>query len=73
MVTVLKIILVTVLLASMVLVLVMIRYFMHPAATSGSNASDRLRHDVATRDRVVTSNSLFHQFFARPDSRKAGK
>lgn len=73
MVTVLKIILVTLLLASMVLVLVMIRYFMHPASSAASNASDRLRHDVATRERVVTSNSLFHQFFARPDSRKDGK
>lgn len=69
MVTVLKLILVVVLLASMVLVLVAIRYFAASPDNVSSHASDRLRRDVATGEGVVSSDSLFHQFFARPNGR----
>lgn len=69
MVTVLKFILVTVLLASMVLVLVLIKYVANPHETGTKEDRDRLRHDVETRERVITSNSLFHEFFARPARR----
>ena len=69
MVTVMKFILVTVLLASMVLVLVLIRYVANPHEVSTKEDRDRLRHDVETRDRVITSNSIFHDFFARPERR----
>ncbi len=70
MVTVLKIILVIVLLASMVLVLVLIGCVANPGGKQSPDMSDRLRHDVETRDRVITSSSLFHEFFARPARRK---
>lgn len=67
MVTIMKFILVTVLLASMVLVLVLIKYVANPHDASTKEDRDRLRHDVETRDRVITSNSIFHDFFARPE------
>lgn len=66
MVTLMKFIFVTVLLASMVLVLVLIGYIANPHESPTKEERDRLRHDVETRDRVITSNSAFHQFFARP-------
>lgn len=66
MVTVFKFILVTVLLLSMVLVLVLIKFIANPKEAPSRKDRDRLRHDVETRERVITSNSLFHDFFARP-------
>ncbi len=69
MITVLKILLVLVLLIAMVLVLLMIGHMAHPQDSSTKEDRDRLLHDVETRDRVITSNSIFHQFFARPDKR----
>lgn len=69
MITIFKFILVTVLLLSMVLVLVMIKFFAGPSESPSKEDRDRLRHDVETRDRVITSNSLFHDFFARPSHR----
>lgn len=76
MVTVFKFILVTVLLLSMVLVLVLIKFIANPKEAPSRNDRDRLRHDVETRERVITSNSLFHDFFARPShhsSKQASK
>ena len=69
MVTFFKILLVTVLLISMVIVLLMIGHMAHPEESATNEDRDRLRHDVETRERVITSNSLFHQFFARPSKR----
>lgn len=69
MLTVLKISLVIVLLIAMVLVLLMIGHMAHPQDSSTKEDRDLLLHDVETRDRVITSNSIFHQFFARPDRR----
>ncbi len=69
MITVLKILLVVILLVSMVLVLLMIGYMAHPQESSTKEDRDRLLHDVETRDRVITSDSIFHQFFARPQRR----
>lgn len=69
MVTIFKILLVVVLLISMVLVLLMIGHIAHPQESSTKEDSDRLLHDVETRNRVITNNSLFHQFFARPSKR----
>lgn len=69
MVTILKFILVTVLLLSMVLVLVLVKYIANPKDSTSKEDRDRLRHDVETRNRVITSNSLFHDFFARPAHR----
>ncbi len=69
MITILKILLVLVLLISMVLVLLMIGHMAHPEDSSTKEDRDRLLHDVETRDRVITSDSIFHQFFARPEKR----
>ncbi len=69
MITFLKILLVIVLLLAMVLVLLMIGHMAHPQESSTKEDRDRMLHDVETRDRVITSDSIFHQFFARPDKR----
>ena len=69
MITVFKIFLVTVLLIAMVLVLLMIGHLAHPQDSSTKEDRDRLLHDVETRNRVITSHSIFHQFFARPERR----
>lgn len=66
MLAILQFILVTVLLLSMILVLVLIRYMANPGESATREDRERLRHDVETRERVITSNSLFHEFFARP-------
>lgn len=66
MITFLKILLVIVLLIAMVLVLLMIGHIAHPQESSTKEDRDKLLHDVETRERVITSNSIFHQFFARP-------
>lgn len=66
--TILKIILVTALLLLMVLVLVLIGFLANPSGSDTGEGRDRLRHDVETRDRVITSSSIFHQFFARPNA-----
>ncbi len=71
MVTVLKILLVIVLLLAMVLVLVMIGHMAHPQESTTKEDHDRMLHDVETRDRVITSDSIFHQFFARPEKRRS--
>ncbi len=70
MITLMKIILVTVLLAAMILVLVLIGYLANPNESPTVEKNDRLRHDVETRDRVITSDSIFHEFLARPVRRK---
>lgn len=70
MVTFFKILLVVVLLATMLLVLIFIGYVANPKESASNEQRDRLRHDVETRDRVITSNSAFHQFFARPNPRR---
>lgn len=70
MITILKILLVAVILISMTLVLLMIGYVANPKESATPEDSDRLRHDVETRSRVITNNSIFHSFFARPDRRK---
>lgn len=70
MVTLMKIILVTVLLAAMILVLVLIGYIANPDESPTMEENNRLRHDVETRDRVITSDSIFHEFLARPFRRK---
>lgn len=69
MVTFFKISLVVVLLISMVLVLLMIGHIAHPHESSTKEDRDRLLRDVETRERVITNNSIFHQFFARPTKR----
>ena len=73
MITVLKIILVAVLLLSMTLVLLMIGHMVHPEDSSTKEDSDRLLHDVENRKRVITSDSIFHKFFARPSHRSSRK
>lgn len=70
MVTFFKILFVVILLASMLLVLVLIGFIANPKESASKEEHDRLLHDVETRERVITSNSLFHQFFARPDHRR---
>lgn len=72
MITILKILLVVVLLISMTLVLLMIGHVAHPEDSSTKEDRDRLLHDVETRERVITPNSIFHQFFAR-SQRRASK
>ncbi len=69
MITALKILLVIVLLLAMVLVLLLIGHMAHPQESSTREDRDRLLHDVETRDRVITPDSVFHQLFARPDKR----
>ena len=69
MITIFKIFLVTVLLIAMVLVLLMIGHMAHPEESSTNEDKDRLLNDVKTRESVITSNSIFHQFFARPERR----
>lgn len=69
MVTIFKILLVIVLLITMVLVLLMIGHIANPQDSSTKEDSNRLLHDVETRERVITNNSIFHQFFARPPRR----
>ena len=71
MITILKTLLVVVLLISMALVLLMIGHMAHPEESSTKEDRDRLLHDVENRERVITSNSLFHQFFARPQRRSS--
>lgn len=71
MITILKILLVVVLLISMVLVLLMIGHMAHPEESATKEDRDRLLHDVETRERVITSNSIFHQLFARPQRRSS--
>lgn len=69
MITFFKISLVVILLIAMVLVLLMIGYIAHPKESSSKEDRDRLLHDVETRQRVITSNSIFHQFLARQERR----
>lgn len=69
MITLLKILLVVVLMIAMILVMLMIGHIAHPQESSTKEDRDRLLHDVETRERVITSNSIFHQFFARPTHR----
>lgn len=71
MITFLKISLVLILLIAMVLVLLMIGHMAHPEESSTKEDRDRLLHDVENRQRVITSNSIFHQFFARPERRSS--
>ena len=71
MITFLKILLVVVLLLAMILVLLMIGHMAHPEESSTKEDRDRLLHDVKNRERVITSNSIFHQFFARPERRSS--
>ena len=71
MITFLKISLVVILLISMALVLLMIGHMAHPEESSTKEDRDRLLHDVENRERVITSNSIFHQFFARPSRRSS--
>ena len=71
MITFLKISLVVILLIAMVLVLLMIGHMANPEVSSTSEDRARLLRDVENRERVITSNSLFHQFFARPDRRSS--
>lgn len=73
MITFLKILLVVVLLIAMALVLLMIGHMAHPEESSTKEDSDRLLHDVETRRRVITSDSIFHHLFARPQRRSSGK
>lgn len=73
MITILKILLVVILILAMIMVLLMIGHIAHPEESSTKEDRDRLLRDVETRKRVITSNSLFHQFFARPTSRRGGK
>ncbi len=69
MVTFFKIMLVLILLIAMGLVLLMIGHMAHPQESATKEDKDRLLHDVETRDRVITTNSIFHQLFARPQRR----
>lgn len=69
MITIFKILLVVVLIVVMVLVLLMIGHMSNPGDSATEEDNRRLRHDVETRDRVITRNSLFHEFFARPGRR----
>lgn len=69
MITFLKISLVAVLLIAMVLVLLMIGHMAHPEESSTQEDRDRLLYDVKNQEQVITSNSIFHQFFARPERR----
>lgn len=71
MITFFKILLVVVLLITMVLVLLMIGHMANPEESSTKEDRDRLLHDVEHRERVITSNSIFHQFFARPERRSS--
>lgn len=66
MVTFIQILLVAVLLGAMVLVLLIIGHIANPSDSGTKEQRDRLLHDVETRDRVVTSDNLFHEFLARP-------
>lgn len=72
MITIFKILLVIVLMIAMALVLLMIGYMANPEDSATKEDKDRLLHDVETRERVITANSIFHQFFARP-VRRHGK
>lgn len=69
MITLLKILLVVVLIIAMILVMLMIGHIAHPQVSSSKEDTDRLLRDVENRERVITSNSIFHQFFARPSNR----
>lgn len=69
MITFLKISLVVVILIAMSLVMLMIGHVAHPEESATREDRDRLLHDVETRERVITSNSIFHQLFARPNRR----
>lgn len=71
MITFLKITLVVVLLLAMVLVLLMIGHMAHPEDSSTKEDRDRLLNDVENKERVITSDSIFHQFFARPERRSS--
>lgn len=73
MITIFKIFLVTVLLIAMVMVLLMIGFMAHPEESSTKEDKDRLLHDVENREKVITSNSIFHQFLARPVKSKNQK
>lgn len=73
MITFFKILLVAVILISMGLVLLLIGYMANPEESSTKEDRDRLLHDVENRERVITSNSIFHQFFARPSRRSSSK
>ena len=72
MITVFKIFLVAILLLSMILVLLMIGHIANPRESASKEERDRLLHDLETRDRVITSNSIFHSFFAR-SGKQSGK
>lgn len=72
MITFLKISLVIVLLTAMCLVLLLIGHLAHPEDSSTKEDRDQLLHDVKTRGNVITSQSIFHQFFVRPE-RRPGK
>ncbi|MDE6290088.1 MAG: hypothetical protein K2M16_01015 [Muribaculaceae bacterium] len=71
MITFFKITLVVVLLIAMVLVLLMIGHMANPEDSSTKEDSERLLNDVKNRERVITSDSIFHQFFARPQRRSS--
>lgn len=68
MVIFIQILLVIVLLAAMFTILVIIGRIGHKDDIGTKEQRDRLLHDVETRDRVVTRDSLFHDFFARPEA-----
>ncbi len=70
MITLFKMILVAILIVTMILVLLMIRHISNPEDSGTMEDSHRLRRDLETRERVITQNSLFHQFFARPSRRQ---
>lgn len=55
----------------MVLVLLMIGHMANPQESASKEDRDRLLRDVETRERVITANSIFHQFFARPSRRNS--
>lgn len=67
MITIFKILLVIVLMIAMALVLLIIGHMANPADSSTKEDKERLLRDVENRERVITSNSIFHQFFARPE------
>lgn len=73
MITLVKMFLVCVMLVAMILVLLLISHLSHPEDSATNEENDRLRRDVETRDRVITSSSLFHQFFARESMRPRRK
>ncbi|MDE6342645.1 MAG: hypothetical protein K2K93_10025 [Muribaculaceae bacterium] len=70
MITLFKIILVAILIVTMIMVLLTIRHISNPEDSGTMEDSRRLRRDLETRERVITQNSLFHQFFARPTRRQ---